>query len=145
MSEYDFDISYVKGTMSKVEDALSRRPHIFSMLPLKTNLREKISKLQLNDEWYKEVKLELEIEVMKVPKYEGYALEDHGLLRFKKRIYVPPNDEILNLILFEAHTTVYMAQQGVKKMYAELKPLFFWNEMKSDVVIMWQSVWNASW
>ena len=41
MSEYDFDISYVKGTMNNVAYAL----HIFSMLPLKTNLQEKILKL----------------------------------------------------------------------------------------------------
>jgi hypothetical protein len=37
-------------------------------------------KLQLEDEWYKEVKLELENEVMKIPKYEGYTLDDDGLL-----------------------------------------------------------------
>ena len=38
MSEYDFDISYVKVTINKVVDALSLRPYIFSMLPLKRNL-----------------------------------------------------------------------------------------------------------
>ena len=27
-----------------------------------------------------------------------------------------------------------MAHPGVKKMYVELKPLFFWNGIKSDVV-----------
>ena len=104
------------------------------MLPLKKNLQEKILKLQLNNEWYKEVKVELENEVMKVPKYEGYTLEDDKLLRFNKRIYVPPNDEICNLILFESHRAIYMFHPGAKKMFVELKPLFFWNGMKSDVV-----------
>jgi hypothetical protein len=28
--------------MNQVKDALSQRPHIFSVLPLQTNLREKI-------------------------------------------------------------------------------------------------------
>jgi hypothetical protein len=38
LSEYDFDISYIKGTINRVVDALSHRPHIFSIFPLKTNL-----------------------------------------------------------------------------------------------------------
>jgi hypothetical protein len=29
---------------------------------------------------YKEVKLELENELMKIPKYEGYTLDENGLL-----------------------------------------------------------------
>jgi hypothetical protein len=47
---------------------------------------------------------------------------------------VPPNDEIQNLILREAHRVVYMAHLGVKKMNVDLKPLFFWNGMKRDIV-----------
>ena len=42
LSEYDFEITYIKGTVNRVADALSRRPHILSVLPLQTNLREKI-------------------------------------------------------------------------------------------------------
>ena len=120
--------------MNKVEDALSRRPRIFSLVPLKTNLREKILKLQLEDEWYREVKTELENEVLKNPKYEGYVFEEDGFLRYNKRIYVPFNEEVRNLILSEAHRAVYMAHPGVKKMYADLKPLFYWSGMKKDVV-----------
>ena len=134
MSEYDFYISYVKGTMNKVVDSLISRTHIFSTVPLKTNLWEKLFKLQLKDEWYKEVKLELENEVIKVPKYEGWTFKDDGLLRFNKIIYDPPNEYIWKLILFESHRAIYMAHPGVKKMYVELKPLFFWNGIKSDVV-----------
>jgi hypothetical protein len=55
LSEYDFDISYIKGTINRVEDALSCRPIYFLDFSLKTNLRENILKLQLEDEWYKEV------------------------------------------------------------------------------------------
>ena len=40
--EYDFDIAYIKGIVNRVADALSRRPHIFLVFPLQTNLREKI-------------------------------------------------------------------------------------------------------
>jgi hypothetical protein len=35
MSEYDFGISYIKGKENVVVDALSRRPCVFSLVPLK--------------------------------------------------------------------------------------------------------------
>jgi hypothetical protein len=31
---------------------------------------------------------------MMVPKFEGYSLDNDGLLRFNGRIYVPPNKEL---------------------------------------------------
>jgi hypothetical protein len=55
LSEYDFEITYIKGTMNKVVDALSWRPHMFLVMPLQMNLRENILNLLCNDEWYKEV------------------------------------------------------------------------------------------
>jgi hypothetical protein len=42
ISEYDFDITYIKGTMNRVVDALSQRPRIFSVMPLQMNLSENI-------------------------------------------------------------------------------------------------------
>jgi hypothetical protein len=49
LSEYNFEITYIKGTMNQVADALSRRPRIFLVLPLKTNLQEKIITLQFDE------------------------------------------------------------------------------------------------
>jgi hypothetical protein len=40
MSEYDFGILYIKGNENMVVDSLSKRPRVFSLLPLKFNLRE---------------------------------------------------------------------------------------------------------
>jgi hypothetical protein len=134
LSEYEFEITYIKGTMNRVEDALSWRPHIFSVLPLQTNLCENILTLQHNDDWYKEVKDFIGQNTMMEPRFEGFTLDDDGLLRFKNRIYVSPNDELRSLILKEAHREVYMAHSGVTKIRAELKPLFFWKGMKEDIV-----------
>ena len=55
LSEYNFEITYIKGTLNRVADALSWRPCIFSVMPLQMNLREKILTLQHNDDWHKEV------------------------------------------------------------------------------------------
>ena len=67
LSEYDFEITYIKGTVKRVADALSRRPCIFSVLPLQTNLREKILTIQRDDDWYTEVKDFIRQNTMMVP------------------------------------------------------------------------------
>jgi hypothetical protein len=71
---------------------------------------------------------------MMIPKFEGLIVENGGLLRFKNRIYVPPNDDLRILILNEAHKEVYMTQTRVTKMREDLQPLFLWKGMKEDIV-----------
>jgi hypothetical protein len=67
LSEYDFEITYIKGTMNRVADALSRRPCIFLVKPLQTNLLEKILALQRDDDWYKEAEDFIGQNTMMVP------------------------------------------------------------------------------
>ena len=55
MSEYDFGILYIKGKENVVADALSRRPRIFSLVPLKVNLRERVLEHLQGDSWYLKV------------------------------------------------------------------------------------------
>jgi hypothetical protein len=83
LSEYDLEITYIKGTMRRVEDALSRRPRIFLAMPLQMNLHENILTLQCNDDWYKEVKDFIRQNKMMVPKFEGFTMDNDRLLRFK--------------------------------------------------------------
>jgi hypothetical protein len=66
-----------------VVDALSHRPHIFSVLPLETNLCENILSLQRDDDWYKEVKDFIRQNTMMEPRFEGFTLDNDGLLRFE--------------------------------------------------------------
>jgi hypothetical protein len=94
------------------------------VLPLQTNLCEKILTLQRDDEWYIEVEGFFGQNTMMVPRYEVFSFDSDGLLRFIGRIYIPPNEELRMLILSEAHRAVYMAHPGVTKMRADLKPLF---------------------
>jgi hypothetical protein len=83
LREYDFEITYIKGTVNRVVDVLSQRPHIFSVMPLQTNLRENILTLQRDDDWYKEVKDFIRHNKMMVPKFEGFIVDKDRLLRFK--------------------------------------------------------------
>jgi hypothetical protein len=55
MSEFDFGILYIKGKENVIADALSRRPHVFSLIPLKVNLREHVLTQLQGDSWHLEV------------------------------------------------------------------------------------------
>jgi hypothetical protein len=134
MSEYDFCISYIKGKEYVVVDALSRRPRIFSLVPLKVNLREHVLTQLQGDSWYLTITSNLERGRQLDPKYEGYSLEANRLLRYRGRMYIPENGDIRSIILKEAHRALYCAHPGVKKMYADMRKLFFWVGMKCDVV-----------
>jgi hypothetical protein len=107
--------------MNIVADVLSQRPCIFLVIPLKTNLRENILALQIDDDSYNEVKDNIEKDTMMVLKFEGYSLDNDGLLRYNINICVPPNDELRSLILSESHRAIYMAHLGIMKMKENLK------------------------
>jgi hypothetical protein len=120
--------------VNRVANDLSWRPRIFSVLPLQMNLRKKILTLQRDDDGYKEVEDFIGQNTMMVPRFEGYSFDSKGLLRFRGRVYEPPNDELRMLIQSETRRAVYMAHPGVTNMRADLKPMFFWKGMKADIV-----------
>jgi hypothetical protein len=134
MSEYDFGISYIKGKKNVVADALSRRPRVFSLVPLKVNLRERVLTQLQEDSWYLKFTSNLQSGRQLDPKYERYCLEVEGLFRYRGRMYILENGDIRSIILKEAHRSLYCVHPGVKKMYTDMRKIFFWVGMKRDVV-----------
>ena len=94
MSEFDFGILYIKGKENVIADALSRRPHVFSLIPLKVNLREHVLTQLQGDSWYLKVTSNLQSMRQLDPKYEGYSLEADGPLRYRGRMYIPESGDI---------------------------------------------------
>jgi hypothetical protein len=77
-----------------VADALSRRPHVFSLVPLKFNTRERVLGQLLGDSWYLKVTSTLQRGRKVDQKYEGYNLEADGLLRYQGRMYILESGDI---------------------------------------------------
>ena len=94
MNEYNFGVSYIKGKNSVVVDALSRRPRVFSLVPLKVNPRERVLTQLHGDNWYLKVTSNLHSGMQLNPKYEGYSLEENRLLRYRGRMYIPEDGDI---------------------------------------------------
>jgi hypothetical protein len=125
MSEYDFGISYIKGKENVVTDALSRRPCIFSLVPLKVNLRERVLTQLQGDSLYLKVTSNLQSGRQLNLMYQGYSLEEDGMLRYRGRMYIPEDGGIRSIILKKSHRALYCAHIGVKKMYADMRKLLF--------------------
>jgi hypothetical protein len=82
-----------------VADALSRRPCVFSLVPLKVDRRERVLTQLLGDSCYLKVTSNLQSGRQLYPKYEGYSLEANGLLRYRGRMYIPEGGDIRSIIL----------------------------------------------
>ena len=125
MHEYDFAILYIKGKENVVEDTLSSRARIFSLIPFKVDLKDKFLGQLLGDGWYIKVTLDIENGKKFESRYDGYHIEEDGFLRYQGRMYIPKEGDIKEEILSEAHRAHYCVQLGVKKMYTNMKKLFF--------------------
>jgi hypothetical protein len=59
-------------------------------------------------------------------------LDINGLLRFKKRLYIPEFVELKSTILDEVHKKPYSGHPGYQKMVTTLWKLFYWPNMKGE-------------
>ena len=91
LCEIDFEIKHIKGKENKVVDALSRKVqemHVASLSIFQSDLRQQIVNHAVEDELYVQVKDKLQQKILE-KKYEGYKLEEDGLITYKNIIYIP--------------------------------------------------------
>eukprot|EP00253_Pinus_taeda_P020143 PITA_20143 len=111
ISEFDFEIKYIKGQENKVADALSRQiqvNHLATMSSYGTDLQDRILQAGQKDVRYMEIMHRLQQSTHTSiggststgvgAQDVDYYLTIDGLVRFKDRIYVPYNNELKKLI-----------------------------------------------
>ena len=72
-------------------------------------------------------------QLIKDDKAPGFTEDNQGTVWFKKRICVPNQKDIKELILREARDSVYFIHPRSTKMYEDLKDRYWWYGMKRDI------------
>jgi hypothetical protein len=85
-------------------------------LVIEPTLEQEIYKSQLKDEKLKKI-----AEDIVIGKSLGFRMDDNGILWFEKRLCVPEDESIRQIILCEAHELAYSIHPGSTKMYLDLK------------------------
>ncbi|KAA3466492.1 Transposon Ty3-G Gag-Pol polyprotein [Gossypium australe] len=62
-----------------------------------------------------------------------YRVDSDDCLRFRNRICVPRNSELISMILNEAHNSHLTVHPGSTKMYNDLEHFYWWHGMERDI------------
>ena len=136
LCEFDFEIKHIKGKENKVVDALSRKGremHVSSISICQSELRQQIVNHVAEDELYAQVKDKLQQQSLE-KKYEGYKLEEDGLLTYKNGIYIPNVAELRRVVMDEIHQAPYSGHPGYQKTIATARKQYFLPGIKKDMV-----------
>nr|GEY73538.1 putative reverse transcriptase domain-containing protein [Tanacetum cinerariifolium] len=134
LSDYDCEIRYYSGKANMVADALSQKEWI---KPLRVQALVMMIGLDLP--------MQILNAQVKARKDENYGTEDlcgmikkieqrtDGTLRLNGRSWIPYLGNLRELIMHKSHKSKYSIHPGSDKMYQDLKKLYWWSNMKSEI------------
>lgn len=135
MSRFDFEIKNLKGKENRVADALSRKVHCLYEIAFSegwSTLSEEIEGAAEQDQIYQQKKQQVQNLTSHIMQ-QGYELNAEGILYYRKRIYVPNQDDIKENILDEYHKSPYARLPSYQNLITSLRKEYHWPGMKRDV------------
>ena len=133
LKDYDCEILYHPGKANVDVDALSRKVNLEKKRPralrieVVSTIVESIKKAQEEALEKNDRKEEC------LGKTLVFGTNNQGLKVFQDRIWVPKTGGVIDLLMEEAHKTMYSIHPGSTKMYRDLKPYYWWPTMKLDI------------
>lgn len=124
---YDFKIEYKPGKDNQAADALSRMFMLAWSEPHSIFLEELRARL-ISDPHLKQL-----METYKQGADASHYTVREGLLYWKDRVVIPAEEEIVNKILQEYHSSPIGGHAGITRTLARLKAQFYWPKMQEDV------------
>ena len=91
--------------------------HVASISICWLDFRQHISNHVAEDELYAQVKDKLQQQILE-KKYEGYKLEEYGLLTYKNRVYIPNIADLMRMVMDEIHQAPYSGHPRYHKTIA---------------------------
>ncbi|WVZ03870.1 hypothetical protein V8G54_024676 [Vigna mungo] len=125
---YDFTIEYKPRKDNQAADALSRS-FFMAWSNRETNLMSKIKQATPLDPHLQDV---IQACAAGNPPNHNYAYTD-GLLQWKQRVVIPRNEEIIQLLLKEYHSSPIKGHDGINRTMAMLSSQFYWPSMLKDI------------
>nr|GEU62364.1 putative reverse transcriptase domain-containing protein [Tanacetum cinerariifolium] len=116
LSDYDYEIQYHLGKANVVADALSQKERI---RPLRGSYEEEVCK-------------EIFLGRLIKPIFE---FRPDGTRCFGNHVWLPRFGGLRNLVMHESHNSKYSIHSGSDKMYQDLKPLYWWPNIKADIAM----------
>nr|GEZ45010.1 putative reverse transcriptase domain-containing protein [Tanacetum cinerariifolium] len=140
LSDYEYDICYHPRKANVVADALSRKerdkPLRVRALVMTISLNLPKQFLEVQNETLKPEYLNKEdvggMIRTDIPK-ERLEPRADGTLCLNGRSWLPCYGDLRSVIMHESHKSKYSIHQGSKKMYQDMKKLYWWPNMKADI------------
>ncbi|GJX96262.1 putative reverse transcriptase domain-containing protein [Tanacetum coccineum] len=135
LSDYDCEIRYHPGKANVVTDALSWKER-------DKPLRVRALMMTVHNDLPKQIRKAQE-EVMKRENVEAenlgrlikpiFKFRPDGTRCFGNRVSLPRFSGLRDLVMHESHKSKYSIHPGSDKMYLDLKPLYWWPNMKANI------------